>query len=211
MRAGSLPRPGCRKYNVRYTLLTVDKRDAILEAAERSFYAGGFHATGIDTVVAAAGVTPRTLYRHFRSKEALVRAVLERREARYLALLDEALEAGTDDVWSALFARLGDWFRDQGARGCLFLRAFEEYVERDEAIADCVVAHKQRVLERFRARFEAAGAGDAAGRAESLMLLIEGAVALAPLIGADAAERRATTLATDLLGRDGRRHQGGSP
>ena len=180
----------------------MDKREAILDAAEHQFYEAGFHATGIDRIVAAAAVTPRTLYRHFRSKEALVQAVLERREARFMWVLDETLEREVGheaDRWREFFARLGAWFRDEGAAGCLFLKALGEYGCRNDAIAQQVLGYKQALIDGLRQRLRASGVADSPAAADGLLLLLEGAVAMAPVLGGDAAWRRAADSAARLL------------
>ena len=57
-----------------------DARERILRTAYRLFSQRGVRAVGIDSIIAEAGVAKATLYRHFRSKEELVLAALERRE-----------------------------------------------------------------------------------------------------------------------------------
>ncbi len=52
--------------------------DHIAEVAARLFYRDGIHAVGVDRVAATAGLTKRTLYRHFRSKDELIAASLRR-------------------------------------------------------------------------------------------------------------------------------------
>lgn len=180
----------------------MSKREDILVTAERLFYRGGFHGTGVDRIVAEARVTPRTLYRHFRSKEELVRVVLARREERFLGTLEEVLDreaAGEPQRWARLFASMEQWFGDEGAQGCMFLKALGEYDNRDEAIATLVRRHKRRVLDGFRRRLEASELADAPGLAEGLMLLIEGAVALAPVLGGREASRYAASAAARLI------------
>ena len=51
-------------------------RRQILDTAYDLFYRKGFGRVGVDEVAAAAGFTKRTLYRHFRSKDDLLGAVL---------------------------------------------------------------------------------------------------------------------------------------
>src|SRR5260221_8526749 len=60
---------------------TTPARERILEAAYRLFTMRGLRAVGVDTIIARAGVAKMTFYRHFRSKEGLALAVLQRREA----------------------------------------------------------------------------------------------------------------------------------
>ncbi len=62
-----------------------ERREQILAAATEAFATGGFAATGLDDVAAAAGVSRVILYRHFDSKTDLYRSVLERARARLAA------------------------------------------------------------------------------------------------------------------------------
>lgn len=180
----------------------MSKSGDILTAAEAILYRDGFHATGVDRLVEAAGTTPRTLYRHFRSKEGLVRAVLERREARYLEHLQTARprEAGDQDrAVLALFDAHGAWLTNGGARGCMFSKAHGEYGTHDAAIADLALAHKRRVLDIMRDRVTEAGLSRTGCLAERLLLLMEGATALAPVLGAERAATQARATAGQLL------------
>ena len=52
-------------------------RDRLLQAAFREVYRSGFQSAGLDTILAAAGVTKGALYHHFDSKEALGYAIVE--------------------------------------------------------------------------------------------------------------------------------------
>ena len=55
-----------------------ERREAVLDAAAELFREHGFHGTSVDDLGAAAGITGPGLYRHFRSKDALLMAVLDR-------------------------------------------------------------------------------------------------------------------------------------
>jgi len=105
----------------------LSKREAVLETAERLFYAEGFHATGIDRVVTEAGVARMTLYNHFPSKEALIEAVLTRRYGRYLGELRHAIEAaGQDAAVMALVERHAAWIETVSDRGCIVMKAIRK-------------------------------------------------------------------------------------
>src|SRR5215217_4826375 len=97
-------------------------RERLVDTAEALFYADGITATGVDTVVRAAGVSKPTLYAHFGSKDELISAVLEARHARRVAELE-----GVQDVLAEFDAR-------EGARGCAFLNAAAELGPGREAI-----------------------------------------------------------------------------
>lgn len=180
----------------------MSKRHDILSTAEGLFYSQGFHATGIDQIVREAGVTPRTLYRHFPSKEHLVLDVLHQREARLEQRLEACLGSRSDAPpldWGGLFDELESWFAEEGDKGCLFLHALAEYSHKGDEITRSVLAHKQRWLEFLGHRLSKSLPTDYRDTSESLMLIMEGAVALAPVIGGAPAARRARMLAARLL------------
>src|ERR1700730_12382443 len=54
-------------------------KERILETADRLFYLQGIRAVGVDTIAAKIGISKRTLYNHFPSKDELIRAYLARR------------------------------------------------------------------------------------------------------------------------------------
>ena len=173
-------------------------RRRILDSAEALFDEGGFGATGVDRLCAAADVSSRTLYRHVGSKSGLVVAVLAARDARYLA----ALEVGSV---AELFAALERWFGTEGARGCLFLRALGESGGGDAAVARAVAGHKRRVRAAVR-RVVAAEIGARDDVADQIHVLIEGATAAAVELGPEAARIAARAAATllDAAGGTGR-------
>jgi len=171
----------------------MNKRDQILATAERLFNQQGFHATGIDQIVREAGATPRTLYRHFLTKEHLIIEVLQQREKRFLEQIQQ--HGSGETGLTSLFTELERWFAQEGEKGCLYLRALAEYGHKDTDIADRALNHKQRELESLYTRFGEGTPEDICDKAESLMLIMEGAVARAPVIGGAAAARRAHLLA----------------
>ena len=56
------------------------KRDELVEKALIVFYENGFHATGMDTLVAKTGISKTSIYKHFRTKEDLILAALQLRD-----------------------------------------------------------------------------------------------------------------------------------
>lgn len=73
--------------------LTDRKREAIVRAAVEEFRTAGYEATSMDRIASAAGVSKRTVYNHFPSKEELFALMLEQ--------LWESSEAGIDVVYRA--------------------------------------------------------------------------------------------------------------
>ena len=87
----------------------------------------------------------------------------------------------------------------EGDRGCMFLKALGEYGARAPAIAEVAVSHKRRVLDNLSRRVGTAGLEASDGLPEKLMLLMEGATALAPVLGPEEAADQARAAAADLL------------
>lgn len=120
-------------------------RDLLLETAEHLFYNDGITATGVDTVVRAAGVSKPTLYAHFGSKSELVAAVLEARHARRAERVETWLARRSDprERLLSVFGELAAFYRRDGARGCAFLNAAVELGEADGAARAVVAAEKR--------------------------------------------------------------------
>ncbi|MGF1543292.1 MAG: TetR/AcrR family transcriptional regulator [Parvularculaceae bacterium] len=168
------------------------KRDDILRAGEVLFARRGFHAVPIDNVIREAGVSPRTLYAHFPSKEALAVGVLTARNGRFLTSLADAVDE--PGGLEALFDRLEAWLRAAPPNGCLFLRAYGEF--KSGPIDECVAAYRKGL--RAVARRFSPPCANADAFADELLLLIEGATSLAASLGAkpavDAARKAAQRM-----------------
>ena len=59
----------------------VDRREEILDAAQRCFARAGFHQTSMQEICAEARMSPGGLYRYFASKEAIIAGIAERDRA----------------------------------------------------------------------------------------------------------------------------------
>ena len=184
------------------------KRDHLVEIAERLFYRDGFHATGIDRVIAEAGVARMTLYKHFPSKDDLVLAVLERREAAYWSTLTIAVEAAArrgDEPLLAVFDAHCRWLCGEGRHGCLFLKAIGEYAGHVPRIAETAREHKRRLLAFVHGLVVPESRAGAAQLAEPLVMLMEGASALVQILPPELVAAHARAAAHDLIDADARR------
>ena len=173
------------------------KREALLETAERLFYAEGFHATGIDRVIAEAGVARMTLYNHFSSKEALTEAVLERRYTRYLDDLRRATASPREgSAVVALAERHADWLRSDSGHGCIVIKAIGEFEYHHPPIAELGRKLKRALLGVIVEALERDGHG--AQRAECILMALEGADALAPVLGPQSVSRNLRAMVSTL-------------
>lgn len=104
-------------------------RERILVTAHALFYRDGIRATGVDRLIAESGVAKLTFYRHFPSRDDLVRAFLDYRHERWMAWLVDALGrhgARPGGGLAPLVAALAEWFADPAFRGCAFINAVAE-------------------------------------------------------------------------------------
>jgi AcrR family transcriptional regulator len=163
--------------------------DDVIGRMEDLFDRRGFADTSVDELREAAGVSLRTLYRRYGSRERMVVAVLHNRAERYLAHL-----AGSSDV-RGLFARTGSWLERGQPLGCLFLRARADHPD-DPAVEQAVVNFHTALHSRLST---VASADNLPGEAVAeLFVLHEGLIAAAPAVGVSTAIE-ATAAALDRL------------
>ncbi|MEI7429248.1 MAG: TetR/AcrR family transcriptional regulator [Betaproteobacteria bacterium] len=118
----------------------------MLLTAHDLFYRDGIRATGIDRVIAESGVTKVTFYRHFPSKNDLIREFLEYRHQRWMAWFMDALTRHGGGI-NALVPALAEWFSDMDFRGCAFINSVVELGGTLTEIVDISGRHKQDVAD----------------------------------------------------------------
>ena len=161
-------------------------RQRILDTASEMFYRDGVRAVGIDALIARSGVAKMSLYRNFPSKDALIVAWLEDRNAFFWRRWDKAEASRAGDPQGQLEAIL-DMIAATAShrkwRGCPFLNTGTEFPEPDHPARAVILAHKRGVRERLRALAAAARARDPDLLAQELQLLIDGAYAIGQSLG----------------------------
>ena len=180
------------------------KRDALLDTAEALFARHGYRAVGIDAVLAAAGVAKMTLYKHFRSKEELIAAVLKRRASAIAAGLAKRIAAAPEDPGTRLLAVL-DWLEQAVCspqfHGCLFIKAASEYPAAEDLPRQAAEAFKGGCRDLLEGLCRDLAVADPEGLARQLQLLFEGALVVAflqrtPMAGGDARRAAEALLAS---------------
>lgn len=149
----------------------------LLDAVDELLFTQGIESTPVDAVLARAGVSAATLYRGYRSKEALVAAALERRHERWRDEWDQAVAAATDDEDKllAVFDALESFHtRTDSARWCAFLGAAAEYASPPDELADAIARDTHHFRTRLRELAEKAACTDPDDLAEDLLLVISG-------------------------------------
>ena len=168
-------------------------QERILESADRLFYLRGIRAVGVDTIAAEIGISKRTLYNHFPSKDELIAAYLRRRFNTAPASDKPPAEQilGTFDSLERRFAR-------KDFRGCPFVNAVAELGAEDKAVKKIAIAFKESRRLWFRDLLVQLGVADADGLATQLTLLVDGSIAQ-DLVRDDPSMARAAKEAARVL------------
>lgn len=154
----------------------MDTKQKIIQSTYETFYRQGFHACGVELLSQNAGITKRTLYAHFGSKDGLIAAVLDYRHAQFISQMTAALDRQPENPAAAYFGFIREWTQTPGFRGCLFLNACAEFPP-DSEHAEKSAAHKQTVRQILRERLQNTGAD--AARADYIFLMGEGMISAA--------------------------------
>lgn len=178
------------------------KRDHLLATAWRLFYRDGYRAVGIDTLLAEANVAKMTLYNHYASKDELIVDVIKRRSEEVLTGLREAAEAAGNSPERRLLS-VFDWLKDLFAgddfMGCAFIRALSEFPDTDHPVHRAAWTHKMAVRNMLKGLATDAGAKNPGALADSLRLLIDGALVAAHATGTTKPATVARQAAASLL------------
>lgn len=182
--------------------MALSRRDQLVDTALELFYREGFHATGIDRIVAQAGVAKMTLYKHFRSKDELILAALRRRDEGWRNWFMREVERRASTPRArllALYDALGAWFAEKEFSGCMFINAAAEFGDREDPIRAAAAEHKRLVENYVRDLADKSGARTPDRLARKLMLLLEGAIVMAHVAGEPGAAQAAREAAAALL------------
>jgi AcrR family transcriptional regulator len=173
-------------------------KERILETADRLFYLQGIRAIGVDTIAAEIGISKRTLYNHFPSKDALIQAYLERRFVQPRASDKPPVEQilGTFDALERRFSA-------SDFRGCPFVNAVAELGAEDQSVRQIAIAFKESRRLWFRDLLLRLGVNDAEALATQLALLVDGSIAQDLVRGDPAMARAAKDAARVLLAHAG--------
>jgi AcrR family transcriptional regulator len=154
----------------------------VLAAAEELFYDRGITAVGVDLVAEHSGVTKRTLYNQFGSKDHLVATYLAERDERWRSIVRAAVDTCADPVEAvtAPFDALRTW-GETNTRGCAFLNALAELPDPSHPAHRIAAGQKHWLLALFHDLATSAGCAEPAPLATRLLVLHEGALAMQPL------------------------------
>ncbi|ADB30204.1 transcriptional regulator, TetR family [Kribbella flavida DSM 17836] len=155
-----------------------EARARLLSTASGLFYSEGLHSVGIDRIIATAGVTRATLYRHFPSKDELLVAYLTQADQAIRARVSAARseDASADEVIRTVSRSIADDIQHPGFRGCAFLNAAAEYPDPAHPVHQAVLRHRQWFLATITELFTDTGKPDPEPAAQHFVMLRDGAM-----------------------------------
>ena len=178
------------------------KKEFLLDAAIRLFNRHGYHATGIDRLIEETGIAKTTLYRHFASKEDLIIAALARVDEQARDELRAFVETASADPHQrilATFGQLAIWLEDAEFKGCPFMAAAGEYGATNDPVFLQARLHKRLYLAYFEELVRAARIPEPKRVAQQLIMLHEGAIAFAQVLGPEGVAENARKAAERLI------------
>jgi AcrR family transcriptional regulator len=169
-------------------------RTRILDTADHLFYQRGLHAVGVDEIVARSQVAKTTLYAHFKSKDALIAAYLQRQSDSWQRMLEAKLGEFPGSPVQAIdfvFSLIEEGCAETSFRGCPYINFASEIPDRSHLGWEVCLNHRRWLHETLRDLAAAGGAGDPDTLAEQLCLLYD-----ASMVGSvfDGTGRSATVM-----------------
>ena len=130
-----------------------EKRDAIIREAYSVFYIEGFHASGVDRAIEGTGISKRTLYKYFASKEELIEATIahysEQQARRFEEHFTRNKSRSPIDRALSIFDWLTKAVEEGQAFGCFATNAKVEYSKKNPGIEAACDMHFGRFESLF--------------------------------------------------------------
>lgn len=178
-----------------------ENRAHVLSTASELFYRNGIRAVGMDQIIKAAGVGNATVYRQFPTKDHLATAYVQERADAWFDRMRTAAASVEDPRQKilAVFEVTGEDVSGEKYRGCPMLNTHTEFPAPEHPAHAVAVAHKQEICDWFRGMAAAAGTKDPQMLAEQLLLVLNGILSTAAVLGAGGPARQGLALARQLI------------
>lgn len=158
----------------------LNARDRILRTAHDLFYSVGIRATGVDRLIAEAGVTKTTFYRHFPSKNQLILAFLEYRHEIWIQWFKTAVKKHKD-LADSLSSAMEEWFVKEDFRGCAFINSLSEMAKDIPKVSDIVSQHKSEIAGVLQSRLPKTANSEQ--QSQAIVMVMDGAIIRAQYSG----------------------------
>ncbi len=129
-----------------------DTKQLIIDTAAQLFYQKGYNLTGINEIIATAGIAKATLYSHFKSKEALCVAYLAAKDEAFLKDIQvhcSQKQQGNEQLIGVLDFLI-PFFNSEEFNGCWCIRTVAEIPQENEVIRTAIRKSKQTLLQFIR-------------------------------------------------------------
>lgn len=184
------------------SLVRTPAAERVLQAASEMFYRDGIRAVGVDAIAARAGVTKKTLYERFGSKDRLVVEYLRDRDKRWrewlVAFVERRGGSAKESILST-FDASGEWMDRENPRGCGFVNAAVELPEEGHPARAVIMDQKLWLRDYLANLATEAGVANPGDLAERLLILHEGATVTNALGTATAPAQKAREVAAVLI------------
>ncbi|WP_020529883.1 TetR/AcrR family transcriptional regulator [Flexithrix dorotheae] len=161
-------------------------KERIIETASRLFYNEGYNQTGINQIIEEANVAKASMYQHFRSKEDIAVAYLERRHQIWMNNLFDFVSGQTDYKNKVLssFEYLNSWLTEVGFRGCGFQNIITDLPKDHTKIKAQTLYHKnvlRKWIQDLVKEDKQYSENEAEELGDEIMVLLEGAIMLSQI------------------------------
>ncbi|SES37279.1 transcriptional regulator, TetR family [Lentzea xinjiangensis] len=161
-----------------------DTRSRLVAHATNLFHREGFHAVGVDRLAADLGISKKTLYKQFRSKDELLTEVLDRcGDMAVQDFPDESDDASPRERLLGVFDAQRAYCEAPEFSGCFFVNIATEFRDPSHPAVRQACFHKSQLHGYVRRQADIAGAHDSESLAEQLVVLHTGAADYALLTG----------------------------
>lgn len=185
-----------------YVMSGLTKREQLINTAVTLFCENGYHATGIDRLLKESGISKKTMYHHFRSKDELIYAALRHYDSvfrnDFMKKVKAAGETPEQQIL-AIFDVAHTWFLEEKFFGCMFINAIGEYSEKESPIRNISKQFKQFMWDFVADLVKQANLPEREQLADEICLLLEGAIVVAQVSQKPEAAMTAKSIAKTLL------------
>jgi AcrR family transcriptional regulator len=161
-------------------------KERIIATASDLFYNNGYNQTGINQIIAEAGVAKASMYQHFRSKEDIAVAYLKQRHINWMGSLIDFVSSADSNKEKLImsFDFLKTWLDEVNYRGCGFQNIICDLPQDQQKIKDQVVLHKNDLKELVYKLLKEDGDytnSEAEALGNELLVLMEGSIILSQI------------------------------
>ncbi|WP_262694631.1 TetR/AcrR family transcriptional regulator [Kordiimonas aquimaris] len=179
-----------------------ESREKLIDTAIMLFMENGFHSTGINLILEKSGVAKKTLYNHFKSKDDLIVAALEKHSGLFSTRFSQEVEnlaTEPSEQLVAIYDVAHAWFSESNFFGCIFVNAVGEFADRESSIRKVCMDYKSEMRDYICDLCRRAHLPDPEKTSSQLALILEGSISTAQVSGNPDAAKTAKDTALVII------------